>query len=44
VLNGHPLPWTRTTNPYRTAGVDVPMAAVHERLVEGANELVIDLG
>jgi len=44
VLNGHPLPLTRTTNPYRTAGVTVPMAAVRERLRDGPNELVIDLG
>jgi cellobiose phosphorylase len=44
VLNGHALPVTRTTNPYRTAGVTVPMAAVRERLRDGPNELVIDLG
>jgi cellobiose phosphorylase len=43
-LNGQPLPMTRTTNPYRTAGVTVPMAAVRERLREGPNELSIDLG
>jgi cellobiose phosphorylase len=43
-LNGHPLPMTRTANPYRTAGVTVPMAAVRERLSDGPNELVIDLG
>jgi hypothetical protein len=44
VLNGHPLPMTRMANPYRTAGVTVPMAAVCERLAEGINELVIELG
>jgi cellobiose phosphorylase len=44
VLNGHALPMARMANPYRTAGVKIPMAAVHERLVEEANELVIDLG
>jgi cellobiose phosphorylase len=44
VLNGHALPMTRAVNPYRTAGVTVPMAAVRQRLVQGANELVIDLG
>ena len=44
VLNGHALPMARMANPYRTAGVMVPMAAVHERLAEGTNELVIDLG
>jgi cellobiose phosphorylase len=42
-LNGHALPMTRAANPYRSAGVTVPMAAVRERLVEGVNELVIDL-
>jgi hypothetical protein len=35
---------TRATNPYRTAGVTVPMAVVRERLADGANELVVDLG
>jgi cellobiose phosphorylase len=44
VLNGHPLPMKRTTNPYRTAGVTVPMTTVRERLRDGPNELVIDLG
>jgi cellobiose phosphorylase len=44
VLNGHPLPMTRTTNTYRTAGVTVPMATVRERLRDRPNELVIDLG
>jgi cellobiose phosphorylase len=43
-LNGHALPMTRATNPYRTAGVTVPMAVVRERLADGANELVVDLG
>ena len=43
-LNGHALPTTRATNPYRTAGVSVPMAAVRERLRDGDNELVIELG
>jgi len=43
-LNGDALPMTRTTNPYRTAGVTVPMAAVRERLRDGENELIVDLG
>jgi cellobiose phosphorylase len=43
-LNGHALPMKRTANPYRTAGVTVPMAALCERLGDGANELAIDLG
>jgi 1,2-beta-oligoglucan phosphorylase len=42
-LNGHPLPLTRTANPYRTAGVTIPMASVREHLVDGTNELVVDL-
>jgi cellobiose phosphorylase len=44
VLNGKPLPTERMTNPYRTAGVAVGMSAVRERLTDGANELVVDLG
>jgi cellobiose phosphorylase len=43
-LNGTSLPMTRTSNPYRTAGVTVAMAAVRERLREDGNELVIALG
>jgi cellobiose phosphorylase len=43
-LNGHALPTTRTSNPYRTAGVTVPMAAVHTHLTDASNELVVDLG
>ena len=41
-LNGHALPMTRLTNPYRTAGVTVPMASVREHLGT-TNELRIDL-
>jgi cellobiose phosphorylase len=44
VLNGRPLPLTRTTNPYRTAGVTIPMAAVRAGLRDGPNDLVVDLG
>jgi cellobiose phosphorylase len=43
-LNGTSLPLTRTDNPYRTAGVTVPMAAVRAALRAGANELTIELG
>ncbi len=42
-LNGHTLPMTRLANPYRTAGVAVPMAAVREHLTDAENELQIDL-
>jgi cellobiose phosphorylase len=43
-LNGIALPMTRTVNPYRAAGVTVPMVAVRAALGAGANELAIDLG
>ncbi len=43
-LNGQPLPLTRLRNPYRTAGVTVPTAALTDRLHDGPNELLIDLG
>jgi cellobiose phosphorylase len=43
-LNGAPLPMTRAVNPYRTAGVTVPMAAIREHLGDGPSELVIELG
>jgi len=43
-LNGHTLPMTRAANPYRTAGVTIPMTALREHLGDGVNELVVDLG
>ena len=42
-LNGHTLPMTREDNPYRTAGVAVPMAATQAHLGAGVNELVVEL-
>jgi cellobiose phosphorylase len=42
-LNGHILPMTREANPYRTAGVTVPMTALQEHLGDGLNELVVEL-
>ena len=42
-LNGHVLPMTREANPYRTAGVTVPMAALQEHLGDAVNELVVEL-
>jgi len=42
-LNGHPLPTTRTANPYRTGGVTVPIDVLRQHLGEGANELVVEL-
>jgi cellobiose phosphorylase len=44
VLNGRPLPIERTTNPYRTGGVTVTMAAVRELLTDGPNDLLIEVG
>jgi hypothetical protein len=42
-LNGHTLPMTREANPYRTAGVTVPMTALLEQLGDGVNDLVVEL-
>ena len=42
-LNGHPLPMTRAANPYRTAGITIPMTALREHLGDGVNELVVEL-
>ena len=43
-LNGTPLPLARLENPYRAGGVEVPMAAIADRLARDANELVVALG
>jgi 1,2-beta-oligoglucan phosphorylase len=43
-LNGQKLSFTREVNPYRTGGVEVPMAEVLERLTVGTNELLVCLG
>jgi 1,2-beta-oligoglucan phosphorylase len=43
-LNGTELSFAREANPYRTGGVEVPMAQVRERLTAGANELQVCLG
>jgi len=43
-LNGQQLPFTREANPYRTGGVEVPMAAVLQLLTVGTNELLVNLG
>jgi 1,2-beta-oligoglucan phosphorylase len=43
-LNGQELSFTREANPYRTGGVEVPMAEVLERLTAGTNELLVRLG
>jgi 1,2-beta-oligoglucan phosphorylase len=43
-LNGQRLSFTREVNPYRTGGVEVPMAEVLDRLTVGTNELLVCLG
>jgi 1,2-beta-oligoglucan phosphorylase len=43
-LNGQELSFTREVNPYRTGGVEVPMAEMLERLTVGTNELRVWLG
>jgi hypothetical protein len=42
-LNAHILPMTREDNPYRTAGVTVPMARVYEHLCAGMNDLLVTI-
>ena len=42
-LNGHTLPMAREANPYRTAGVTIPITALREHLGDRGNELVVDL-
>jgi hypothetical protein len=34
---------TREDNPYRTAGVTVPMARVYEHLCAGMNDLLVTI-
>ncbi len=43
-LNGTDLPFTRSPNPYREGGAEVPMAEVADRLKEGENRLVVQIG
>jgi 1,2-beta-oligoglucan phosphorylase len=42
-LNGGPLDFVREENPYRTAGVRIPMASWNGRLTSGTNRLIISL-
>lgn len=42
-LNGEPLPTEPLENPYRKAGVKVPLSAFEKKLKQGVNELVITL-
>jgi cellobiose phosphorylase len=43
-LNGTELSFGREANPYRTGGVEVPMAEVRKWLIAGTNELQVCLG
>jgi cellobiose phosphorylase len=43
-LNGAELPFTRTENPYREGGAEVSMQAFRERLRDGDNTLLVELG
>jgi cellobiose phosphorylase len=40
-LNGAALAFTRLSNPYRPGGVEVPMAAIVDRLAPEGNELIV---
>ena len=42
-LNGHPLPFTRRSNPYRQGAAAVSMATLRAGLVAGPNTLEIEL-
>lgn len=42
-LNGAPLGFVRDRNPYRTAGVRIPMESWNDRLTSGTNRLIISL-
>ncbi len=43
-LNGDELPFTRAENPYREGGARVAMEVLTERLRDGANTLLVELG
>src|SRR5262249_54125242 len=43
-LNGAQLPCTRETNPYRSGGVAISMAALNEQLSGTGNTLLVELG
>ncbi len=42
-LNGSPLDFVREANPYRTAGVRIPMESWNGRLTSGTNRLTVSL-
>jgi hypothetical protein len=42
-LNGDPLDFVREENPYRTAGVRIPMESWSSRLTTGTNRMTITL-
>ena len=43
-LNGADLPFSRGANPYRLGAAEVPMEVVLARLIEGVNQLRIQVG
>ena len=43
-VNGHPLTFTRASNPHRRGAALVAKTAVTERLTAGRNTLMVDLG
>jgi cellobiose phosphorylase len=43
-LNGDDLAFERAQNPYREGGARVAIAALHERLRSGSNDLLVELG
>lgn len=43
-LNGSDLPFSRTTNPYRTGGAEVSLDTLRTKLMEGRNRLTVTLG
>ncbi|MEW6663976.1 MAG: hypothetical protein AB1512_01990 [Thermodesulfobacteriota bacterium] len=43
-LNGVELPLTRCANPYRMGAVEIQMEEVRERLREGTNRLIVQIG
>ena len=43
-VNGHPLTFTRASNPHRRGAALVSRTAVTERLATGRNTLTVDIG
>jgi len=43
-VNGHPLTFTRASNPHRRGAALVSRTAVTQRLATGRNTLTVDIG